>query len=427
MQQAASRSGESDMTASDAESWARLRLVQGESSAQKWELVSALGHTTLTVGSNPDCAWVVQEEGVRPIHFSLHWDGSTLRVADVYSAGDVRVDGALLTSQWRPLLGRVRIDFGKAAIVVETSASSQGRWDVAATQPVSEPRRPSSSAPRGGKETLIGVMPSQSGGPASSLPPRAAPVVADEVRASTKNLGSMKATLVGGIGVAGLGIDARGPAAQVVSGPGAKPNATLVGFSPADALRGVVGTQPAVTIGNPQGGASLSEPDQRTVQGFPVTGKSGSSAPPPHSHSSVPAGRRATVQGMVSQPPGVVRDAVAQVPVRPISSPPSGQAPQERIQSAWQETAESRAARGGNTVRGVQEPLDGPESEPEARAGSPSQWDMGDRMSDIPTRMRDPATFEMRRPQRGFPWRYVGVLTLTAVAYFAWLYLLDHM
>ena len=75
------------MSSADSESWARLRLVQGESPAQVWELVASAGQTTLTVGLSPGCNWVVREEGVAPIHFSLHWDGTTLRIADTYAAG----------------------------------------------------------------------------------------------------------------------------------------------------------------------------------------------------------------------------------------------------------------------------------------------------------------------------------------------------
>jgi hypothetical protein len=41
--------------------------------------------------------------------------------------------------------------------------------------------------------------------------------------------------------------------------------------------------------------------------------------------------------------------------------------------------------------------------------------------------MRDAASLESRRPRDPFPWRYVGIGLLTAAAYFAWLYLLDHL
>ncbi|MEY4515469.1 MAG: hypothetical protein RLZZ450_7591, partial [Pseudomonadota bacterium] len=354
MQQTASRSGESDMTASDAESWAKLRLVEGESSAKKWELVSSLGHTTLTVGSNSDCTWVVRADGVRPIHFSLHWDGSTLRAADVYSAGDVRVDGTTLGSQWRALSGEVRIEFGKAVMQVETSQPLSGR---SAEHPLEQPvalsgsersndaRRRSSSPSRSGKETLIGVAPSSlaglqaslSGGdanPGGSAATPATPATTDaEARAArAKAERSMKATLVGGIGIINAQLPAKGeasPAAEpstptgpVTPGRTAKANATLMGFASLDMLRGGVGTQPAVNVGGqgaagqPLGGGSLADADQRTSQGFPHS--AGSSAPPSSGSTPGPAGRRMTKQGMVSQPPGVRDDAVAQAPVRAV-------------------------------------------------------------------------------------------------------------
>ncbi|HEY6878787.1 MAG TPA: FHA domain-containing protein, partial [Polyangiales bacterium] len=234
------------MTASDAESWAKLRLVEGESSAMKWELVSSLGHTTLTVGSNSDCTWVVRADGVRPIHFSLHWDGGTLRAADVYSAGDVRVDGQALTSQWRPLLGRARIEFGRAAMVVESSAGGQPKSAEHPLEsgPPSE-RRPNS---RSGKETLIGVAPhmiaglmttpskvessspppgqSSPAGPSSSRPP-----VTVTPSARPPHDRSMKATLVGGIGISPVPTPLAQPAAKPT------PSGTLVGMSPSDAVR----------------------------------------------------------------------------------------------------------------------------------------------------------------------------------------------
>jgi hypothetical protein len=406
------------MTASDAESWAKLRLVEGDSSAIKWELVSSLGHTTLTVGSNSDCTWVVRAEGVRPIHFSLHWDGGTLRAADVYSAGDVRVDGQALTSQWKPLLGRTRIEFGRAAMVVEASAGSLPKSGDHPLESVPAPseRRPST---RSAKETLIGVAPhmisglvipkgeaknessmppaqSSPAGPSSSRPPVTTP-------SGRPNDRSMKATLVGGIGISPVPTPLAQPAAKL------NPNATLVGMSPTEALH---------TPG------SLGAADQRTVKQSFAPGEQGAQATP----SSSPSGRRMTQKGMVSQPPGVNPGAVSQSPVRNVASSASG-GPPGRINGAWQEKPDEKL--GGRTLRGMSQESD-PDFVPRAPrmpSGSENRWagELGDRLSDIPTQMRDPASFESRRPRRGFPWRYVGVLALTAVAYFAWLYLLDHM
>ncbi|MET0284475.1 MAG: FHA domain-containing protein [Polyangiales bacterium] len=384
----------------------------------KWELVSSLGHTTLTVGSNSDCTWVVRAEGVRPIHFSLHWDGGTLRAADVYSAGDVRVDGQALTSQWKPLLGRTRLEFGRAAMVVEASAGGQPKSGDHPLEsiPAAAERKPISQ--RSGKETLIGVAPhmitglvtpragessspppgqSSPAGPSSSRPPVTTPSTRPQDR-------SMKATLVGGIGIS--------PVPTPLSQPAANPkaNATLVGFSPTEAMRGQLG--------------GLGGPDQRTAQQSFTPGDVGA----PTSPVSSPTGRRMTQKGMISQPPGVMPEAVSQAPVRNVAAAE----PSARINSAWQEKPDE--GMGGRTLRGMSQPTDAADPDfvpraPRMPSGSGEQrWgDLGDRLSDIPTQMRDPASFESRRPRRGFPWRYVGVLLLTGVAYFAWLYLLDHM
>lgn len=430
MQQATSRSVKSDMTASNAESWARLRLVQGESSTQKWELTATQGNATVTVGTSPDCTWVVQDEGVRAVHFSLHWDGRTLRIADVYSAGDVRVDGALLSSQWLPLLGRVRIEFGNAAMVAESAsgaviseASGSPFPEIVhdSTPPVPS-ARPSAAAPRSTvKGTLIGVAPntvlpsylqapSPAGTSASEPPSAPASGQAGETSRPRAPAGSLKATLVGGVAIGGA------PAGVAKN----KPNATLMGFNAAEVLRGVVGT-PSVPVGGssvpdgPVGGL-----DQRTVQGFPAVGSSGSSVPP--ASSPVIAGRRMTQKGVISRPPGVLEGAVAHVPVRAVSEPAPGSAAQARIGSAWQEVPEADAF--------IAEPIEGEQPiprPPRTPRISTAPWDIADRLSEIPTQMRDHASFATsRRRRRGLRWHHVAVLLLTVTAYFAWLYLLDH-
>lgn len=439
MQQAASRSGESGMTASNAESWARLRLVQGESSAQRWELLATQAHTTMMVGENPSCTWVVREEGVRPIHFSLHWDGSTLRVADVYGAGDVRVDGTLVTSQWRPLHGRARIEFGKAAMVVETSGAAALGSEPPAAQPFAAdavPKRASARPSRNPKGTLIGVVPGAvvpsylqapaAAPPASTTPPAPTtpphsqpPSVAASSSEPTRprnERGSLKATLVGGVGMFGAGGAAK-----------PKHNATLVGFRANEVLRGVVSTPSAPPDAQPVTGGSLGEADQRTVQGFPV-GEAASSSAPPSPSSSIP-GRRRTQQGVISRPPGVLEGAVSHAPVRTVSSGPPVAEPGSSIGSAWQEipevTAEPLAPYEQPPQPAIEEPVV-PRPPRMPRVGA-SAWDIGERLSEIPTQMRDQTSFATaRRRRRGFPWRYVGVLLLTGVAYFAWLYLLDH-
>jgi hypothetical protein len=63
-------------------------------------------------------------------------------------------------------------------------------------------------------------------------------------------------------------------------------------------------------------------------------------------------------------------------------------------------------------------------NDPGGAAGASAPDDV---YAERPSRMHDPALLENRRAKRRFPWRYLGVGVLTAAAYFAWLYLLDHL
>jgi hypothetical protein len=194
------------------------------------------------------------------------------------------------------------------------------------------------------------------------------------------------------------------------------------------------------------GGSSLGDGDQRTIQGFPSAG--GSSVPPPASQPS--AGRRVTQAGVVSEAPGVSPGAVARAPVRTVSSPPPSAS--EPVAGRWQEgpgtahTAEivDTPPHGQQPVHGGQPVpqavlVDGQAPAQERRAPSPypagpppgqyqSTRPRAERFSDAPTQMRDVGTSDSNRPRSaGHPWAYVGIAFLTALAYFAWLYLLDHL
>lgn len=116
--------GRRGMSGGQAEVLASLRLVQGRSSSQRRDFTRFTPQAVLTVGADPKCDWPVEEVDVAPIHVSLHWDGSALRVADIHGAGRVRVDGILVGNQWRRIGRRARLEFGSAAIVVEMSTSN---------------------------------------------------------------------------------------------------------------------------------------------------------------------------------------------------------------------------------------------------------------------------------------------------------------
>ena len=102
------------------EHWARVQLVQGESGAATWDLSSAVPEARVTVGAGAQAAWNIACGGVSPIHFEFAWDGKSLWVGPI--SGTLRVDGETVTA-WRQLVGRCRIEFGQAAMLVSTSAS----------------------------------------------------------------------------------------------------------------------------------------------------------------------------------------------------------------------------------------------------------------------------------------------------------------
>jgi hypothetical protein len=127
---------------------------------------------------------------------------------------------------------------------------------------------------------------------------------------------------------------------------------------------------------------------------------------------------------------------VTQAEVRAVAPTPVGAPPGERIGSTWQEIPGAPRAPGSappmavlvepatataNQRRVENDFAPRPSFDPRERASN------YDRVSDIPTQMRDVATLDSRRPKRGIPLRYIGIVMLTAAAYLAWLYLLDHL
>jgi hypothetical protein len=355
----------------------------------------------------------VREEGVRPLHFSLHWDGSTLRIADTYGAGDVRVDDTPVTAQWRSLVGRVRIDFGKAAMVAETSSAARPE-SVHPPEPSPLPQigggvsvEPASSQ-RLHKATLIGV----------SLP-KAGSLSADEADAQGKASDS--------------GAPAGHPAGFRVVRPSDSERArtaTLLGI--------------AVSVPPPPGVPQEAKPAtpakglanlaNRTLLGVAVplearlqllSGLSGQSTEQGGgvSMDDLRSGGAATPPGSTARE--ATNGAVTQAEVRSVSAAP--REPPERIGSSWQEMPERRPTSSSRPPMAV---LTGPpELEPFENEGTHAAQPGPDheRYSDAPTTMRDAASLESRNPKEAFPWRYVGIGLLTAAAYFAWLYLLDHL
>ena len=51
--------------------WASVRLIQGASKANQWQIDSSTNRAQLTVGADKACDWPVAAGGVAAIHFEL--------------------------------------------------------------------------------------------------------------------------------------------------------------------------------------------------------------------------------------------------------------------------------------------------------------------------------------------------------------------
>lgn len=481
------------MTAGVAESLARLRLVQGDSADQVRELAPRQGQLTLTVGSGPSSSWVIREDGVRPLHFSIHWDGEKLRIADTYGAGDVRADGEPVTAQWRSITGSVRVEFGQAVLMaelvhepgVESARHEQpqaapatllegipvaAELDATATAPLDllaeRLVRPAADSAANEPEVADSVpaeavlesaadqsttaeVPASPPNDSASVPAvvvAPAATVAVEPPPSTR-VQKQKATLIGvspisvpGPANAPLSASATpsGVVPPVASTPSSEPEpspfmparpesdrprkATLLGMAvtiPPDK------TVPLATVSVPE-----RAPPVATQVVEKVAEKEFAPRPSKNSMTGTLIGvanpvefLRAAQQAKEALLAGAARNdvpgAVTQPEMRAVTEQEAtpAVAGQERIGSTWQETAGSERTPPAVLLS----------SSVNANAVDPSQFqphlDGYDRYGEGPS-LRG-AGYEPR-DGRSFPWRYVGIGVLTAAAYFAWLYLLDH-
>lgn len=321
------------------------------------------------------------------------------------------------------------------------------------------PHRPGDSDRPEAKRTLLGVNADAAEHPAvSPSQPPGAMLTGGAKRQPDKHP-------YGGSTMLGLGAN---PAQVPVKvGPGANPAAQ----SPTVA----VGPQPT---GKPVAGASLGS-DTHTMQGFPTA--SDSLPPGPGVHVHVSGRRRDTQQGPLmdgSAPklePERVVTTPASLPVGAPASPSQSSRPVGKTTArgpvareggmmpvagagaspagaAWQE-GPSDAARGEIVsepaqhavlvgegappepaqAKGAYPPVSG--TAPTLQSGYPAapaqpepREATGDRLSEAPTVMRNMADLPpAKKADFRIPWRYIGLGLLTAVAYVAWLYLLDHL
>jgi hypothetical protein len=124
-------------------SWAKARLVRGQSAGGVWEIDQQYPQARLGIGSDPGAGWSIQAPGVRPMHFEMYWDGKCLFVADTQRVGGVTLNGKPVGAEWAQVRGRGEVAFGQAALAIETSDSSS----ASAPDPVSAHRISASEGP----------------------------------------------------------------------------------------------------------------------------------------------------------------------------------------------------------------------------------------------------------------------------------------
>ncbi len=245
-------------------------------------------------------------------------------------------------------------------------------------------------------------------------------------------------------GAKGAALGANGATAETV---GVRParglGATLLGVG-TEVVAAAVASARAAT-------ASLAEADQRTAQGFSNDAPRAVASPPSQS-----TGRRDTQQGVFSAAPGVASAAVKEARVKAISGSPAPIAasvsavassydatPSAESRTTWEEIPSDlgRKRDSGPAYAAVpvsddwipkavlvDEPAYASVAPPSSYGAADETWRQrtATPFSNAPPEMRDVTAFESRRPGRPIPWQYVGLGVLTAIAYVAWLYLLDH-
>ena len=52
-------------------SWARVRLLKGDSAGGLWDVSSDIPEARIAIGSDAGCGWLVRGSGVAPFHFEV--------------------------------------------------------------------------------------------------------------------------------------------------------------------------------------------------------------------------------------------------------------------------------------------------------------------------------------------------------------------
>jgi hypothetical protein len=95
-----------------------IHLTQGSSDDSVWVLEEGVGGTFLTIGSDPECEWQIRAAGMPPHALSVLLVGGLVYVRSGPQRG-VRLDGHLLSEDWKQVESDARIDVGLAQLEIK--------------------------------------------------------------------------------------------------------------------------------------------------------------------------------------------------------------------------------------------------------------------------------------------------------------------
>lgn len=95
-----------------------IHLKQGSSDDSVWVLEEGVGGTFLTIGSDPECEWQIRAAGMPAHALSVLLVGGLVYVRSGPQRG-VRLDGQLLSEDWKQVERDARIDVGLAQLEIK--------------------------------------------------------------------------------------------------------------------------------------------------------------------------------------------------------------------------------------------------------------------------------------------------------------------
>lgn len=409
------------MVASDAGAWARLRLVQGESGTAHWEFGGSASETRLTVGSNPSCQWVIEDPSVEPFHLVLRWDGASLSVAGSRESVALTLDGKPVGTSFERVAGRARVEFGRCALVAETSVGEvrRNRATVSSVPPATASRFASSQPPkaqgtsaRPPVRTIMGVAPLTDSSPPTRTP---AP-------------GPLTGREQSGPSATAIGLPAA-PEDGEESGPWSRPERSPSGSAmprlgsdrPMQSTRYGMGDPSNVDVVSPEGLRRSSRPPHGGPDSGRPTKPGYRDSHPPRGGAG--AGRHPPLRGGRSDPTPtdtrLVEDAVkvrAVAPVQPSAEPTEAPAPTEPSETP------------GGARRPALHPGPGEGSEPAGPSFGDSAWDPGASGDPRQFAPEPPLVRHSGPPPARKPSTFAIVLGLVALAGLgAWVYALSSL